>query len=91
VRAGAGVRVRVSCRGSRGCPKPLSKRSPGKVKRLHRFERRYKAGTRLALRITDGRRIGAYVAIRIRQGKPPLRRDLCLWPGNRKPRPCRTA
>jgi PKD repeat protein len=91
VRAGAGVRVRVWCRGSRGCPKPLSKRSRGGVKRLHRFERRYEAGTRLALRITDGTRIGAYVAIRIRHGKPPLRRDLCLWPGNSKPRRCRTA
>ena len=88
VRAPAGAMTRVTC-GGRGCPrKPRALRSTGRVSRVRRFERTYKAGARLVVRVTDEDRIGKYVSLRIRRGKAPARRDACLWPGEPKPRAC---
>ena len=86
VTAPRGSRIAVSCRG-RGCPDLRALRSTG-VTRLRALQRSYRAGVRIDVRVTRPGRIGKHVRITIRKGKPPARRDACLWPGSRKPRAC---
>jgi PKD repeat protein len=81
-----GARVAARCLG-RGCPRPQALRTSG-VKRLPAFQRNYRAGVRIVVRITRRNRIGKYVRITIRRNRPPARRDACLWPGSRVPRAC---
>jgi hypothetical protein len=81
-----GARVAARCLG-KGCPRPQQLRLIG-VKRLVALQRSYRAGVRLVVRITARNRIGKYVLITIRRGRPPARRDACLWPGSRVARAC---
>ena len=84
-----GAMVRVRCAGG-GCKaKRQTLRSSGKLLRLKRFQRSYRAGTVLQVYITQQGSIGRYVRIKIRKGKAPLRTDLCLKPGARRPTRCR--
>jgi PKD repeat protein len=86
VTAPKGARIVASCRG-KGCPRARSIRAAG-VMRLAALQRVYRAGSRIEVRVTRRKRIGKYVRITIRKGKPPARRDACLWPGARRPRAC---
>ena len=43
------------------------------------------------IRVTRPGYIGKHTTIRIRRGKQPLRRDLCLYPGNPEPATCPAA
>ena len=81
-----GARVAARCLG-RGCPRPQALRASG-VRRLVALQRSYRAGVRIVVRITGRNRIGKYVRITIRKGRPPARRDACVWPGSRVPRAC---
>jgi hypothetical protein len=81
-----GARIAVSCRG-KGCPRARALRAAG-LKRLVVLQRAYRAGVRIVVRITRRNRIGKYVRVTIRRGKPPARRDLCLWPRSSVPRAC---
>lgn len=81
VRAPVCSRVRVSCRGG-GCPvKRTSAYAGRKTLRIRRFERRLRAGVVLTVRVSKGDRIGKLTEFRIRKGKDPARRDMCLRPG----------
>lgn len=81
VRAPLCSRVRVSCRG-RACPvKNVSTYAGRKVLRVRRFERRLRAGSVVTVRISKGDRIGKLTTFRIRRGREPGRRDMCLRPG----------
>ena len=84
VTAGRRAVVRVRCRG-RGCPVRRVRRKPG---RLTKFERFLPAGTRITIRVTRPERIGKYVRLRIRDGRPPARTDACVVPGTSGPSPC---
>ena len=84
VTAGRRAVVRVRCKGS-GCPVRRLRRKPG---RIGRFERFLPAGTRITLRVTRPERIGKYVRLRIRAGRPPARTDACVVPGTSGPSPC---
>jgi len=86
VTAPRGARISVRCRG-RGCPRARALRSTG-VTRIRALQRGYRAGVRIDVWVTRANRIGKHVRITIRNGKPPARRDSCLWPGSRKPRAC---
>jgi hypothetical protein len=86
VTAPRGARITVLCHG-KGCPRTQSRRSKG-VTRIAPFQRAFRAGVRIDVRVTRTGRIGKYVRIVIRRGKPPARRDACLWPGARAPTPC---
>lgn len=80
--------VRVRCTG-RGCPKVIRrKRSKGKAVRFETFERGIPAGAKLEVFVVAKKRIGKYTSFKMLRAKPPVRRDLCLVPGKRKPRAC---
>jgi hypothetical protein len=89
VRAPAGATIRVRCRG-RGCPRRQAKRGRGirRAVRFRRFERRLRAGTKLEVRVVRAGAIGKFTRFRIRRGRPPARKDLCLRPGKSRGSPC---
>jgi PKD domain-containing protein len=100
VQAPPGASIAVSCRG-RSCPfhkqaktaatQPHaghdSATTPGVV-RIHRLERRLRAGAVVKLFITKPGTIGKYTRLKIRKGKAPARADLCLYPGKAEPEAC---
>jgi hypothetical protein len=88
VTAPAPASIALECRG-RSCPRQTWSRVSGRrVTRLTAFERPLRAGTRLAISVTQPGRIGKHTNLRIRVGKPPLRRDRCLYPGTSRPEAC---
>jgi len=88
VRTALGSTVRVRCQGS-GCPvASMARTAAVRLVRLHRFERRLPAGTRLELFVRQRGKIGKYTRFAIRAGKPPARVDRCLMPGRARPVPC---
>ena len=78
--------IAVVCRG-RSCPAHAWVRV-SRVTRLSTFERRLRAGTRLAISVTQPGRIGKHTHLTIRAGKAPLRQDGCLYPGSSRPQAC---
>jgi hypothetical protein len=84
VKAPLGAKIEVRCRGP-GCP--LRRRSfrPGRIRPLERY---FRAGVAITIRVTRPGFIGKYTRVVIRSRKPPRRRDACLFPGDRRPRPC---
>jgi hypothetical protein len=84
VTAGRRAVVRIRCKG-RGCPVRRLRRKPG---RIGKFERFLPTGTRVTIRVTRPERIGKYVRLRIRAGRPPARTDACVVPGTPDPTPC---
>ena len=88
VRGPRGSRIRVRCLG-RGCPVgSMTRTSARRLVRLHKFERRLRAGIRLKLFVRQENRIGKYTSFLIRAGAPPKRVDLCLFPARRSPGRC---
>ena len=89
VRAPAGSRVEVRCRG-RSCPYRRSVTRVGRSRqlRIRRLQRRLRAGTRIAIEVTKPGKVGKYTHLRIRRRAAPARRDLCLFPGNTDPEAC---
>ncbi|MET0816305.1 MAG: MopE-related protein, partial [Solirubrobacteraceae bacterium] len=88
----AGATVTLRCKGG-GCPKPRKVRKEvGKRKdvKLHPLlaGRRLKPGAVVQVRVTRDDAIGAVAKFRIRSGKLPARRTLCLAPGTSKPKKC---
>jgi hypothetical protein len=76
VRAPKGVRVIVRCRG-RDCP--LRRYAPQRaVRRLKRFERALRGGTRLDIKLVKPGYIGKRTLLVIRRGAAPLRTDGCV-------------
>jgi hypothetical protein len=88
VRAPRGARISVSCKGI-GCPR-VARAEAAKLTRLRRYEGMFRAGTRIAVRVTRPGFVGKHTLIRIRRGKPPLRFDSCLYPGTQGPTACQT-
>jgi PKD repeat protein len=89
VRTSQGTTVKVRCKG-RGCPRKtaVSTRDRAALVRVRWLERRLPAGTRLYVAITRPGFIGRYERILLRRKKEPLRRMLCVWPDDPKPRKC---
>jgi PKD repeat protein len=96
VEAPVGATVEVRCRGG-GCPRRGQVRKvrartkspkPTRLLRFRRFERRLKARAALRIFITKPGAIGKYTSFRVRKGKAPKRRDLCMLPGAKLPSPC---
>jgi PKD repeat protein len=88
VRAPRGSLVRVKCKG-KGCPKVARrKRAKRKPLRFKTFERSIRVGSKLEVFVLRSNRIGKYTRFKMRSSKIPLRKDACVVPGKRKPRPC---
>jgi hypothetical protein len=86
VRAPKGASISISCSGS-GCPGKLT-RSGGGVRRLARFERDWRSGTRLQVMVTRTGYVGKVTVITIRRGAAPARSDRCLYPGHKRTQRC---
>jgi PKD repeat protein len=99
VSAPVGASVQFRCQG-RGCPfkrrtrpverpRSTSRRntSVGQV-RFQRFRRTLRVGTTVKVLVTKPGSIGKYTRFRIRRGRLPARRDLCLLAVGAKPIPC---
>ena len=88
VRAPVCSLVTVTCRG-RGCPTRRATSYVGHRRlRLRRFERAYRAGATITIRVSKGSAIGKYTRFRIRRHAAPTRNDLCLRPGQSKGSRC---
>jgi hypothetical protein len=101
VNAPFGATVAVRCRG-RGCPFHLSSRTvaavgrPAKgtpagtaVIRIRKLEKHLlRIGANIKVYVSKSGTIGKFTRFRIRKGKPPLRKDLCLVPGKPAPTEC---
>jgi hypothetical protein len=89
VKAPAGARVEVDCRGH-GCPfRKLVRRARSETIRIRRFARRIlRKDAVLEIWVTQAGEIGKYTRFRIRKGKPPSRVDRCVMPGDERPAPC---
>jgi hypothetical protein len=80
------VRIDVDCTG-KDCPAKHF-RAPAGKQRLRKFERTWRAGTRLAVRVTKPGYIGKFTEFVIRRHAEPKRSDRCLTPGATQPGPC---
>lgn len=99
VDAPPGAGVSLACSG-RGCPfrrvqKTISKRlragvlPSSRLLRIRRLEGRLlRPGTTLMLFVTQADSVGKYTRFKIRRGKSPARRDMCLVPGSGRPLNC---
>jgi PKD domain-containing protein len=94
VRAPAGARVLVRCRGG-GCPrrsfviKARLQARAARIIRIHRFRKhRLRPGAMIEIRVTKRGEIGKFTRFRIRAGKPPTRTDRCILPASRRPVRC---
>ena len=89
IRAPRSVSVDVRCRGA-SCRRQgfKGRTSDQTLIRLRRFERPLRAGTRLAIKVTQAGRIGKWTTIVIRRGAAPKRSDQCAYPNARVPAPC---
>ncbi|MDP9376771.1 MAG: hypothetical protein M3P40_04235 [Actinomycetota bacterium] len=86
VKAPRTSRVLFTCRGQ-GCAgrrRATSANTAG----MRRFRGLYKPGAVIEIRVTKRNRVGKYTRILVRRGRSPVRRDLCLYPGVKKPRSC---
>ena len=84
-----GSTVRVRCRG-RGCPRRAQSVAVRTKKglRFRRFERSLRPGAVLEVRVTMPGTIGRYVRMRMRRGEQPVRRELCVQDGAKRPGDC---
>ena len=87
VRAPAGATARLRCRGS-DCPARWERRAVSGVTRFRRFQRRFRAGTVLELRISKPGAPGKYTRIEVLRGREPARADSCMAPDATSATPC---
>ncbi|MBA2420421.1 MAG: PKD domain-containing protein [Thermoleophilaceae bacterium] len=89
VRAPADTIITVRCRGRR-CPyrRASTAARAGRSVRFRRLERRLRAGTLVEILVSHPTKIGKYTGFRIRRGRSPRRKDLCLAPGARRGSEC---
>jgi hypothetical protein len=90
VKAPAGARVRVTCRG-RSCPKraTLVKRArKATILRFSGVERRLRVGTVIEVYVNRKSRMGKYTRIVIKRNAAPARQDMCVLSMRRSPSSC---
>lgn len=82
VRAPKGMNITVRCRGRR-CPyrRASAAARAGRSVTFRRLRRRFRAGTLIEVFVSHPTKIGKYTGFRIRRGRSPRRKDLCLEPG----------
>lgn len=90
VRAPRGARIAVACRG-RDCPVRRFTAAATGLRRLHRFERVLRAGTRLQITVSRPGYVGKVTVIVIRRDAAPWRSDRCLEPGATRTVRCASA
>lgn len=80
VRASTRALILVRCF-RKGCRRRSLRRGRGRRPvRFRRFELNLRAGTLIEVRVRQAGAIGKFTRFRIRRGRGPARRDLCLYP-----------
>lgn len=87
VRAPVGATAALRCRGS-DCPARGQSRAVSGVTRFRRFQRSFRAGTVLELRIWRPGAPGKYTRFEVLRGREPARRDRCMVADSSAPAPC---
>ena len=98
VQAPTGAGIEVLCLGRR-CPgrvrrqrataaAPRGQAAAMVAYRFKRFQRRFRAGTAIEIRVTMPGKIGKYTRFRVRKAKPPIRVDACVVGVARRPSAC---
>jgi PKD domain len=90
VKAPAGAQIAPACKG-RGCPKRVKKlqaKAAAKRLRVRAFERRWRPGAKLTIRVTMPGFIGTHTQFKIRRGKRPKRIELCVQPAAKRASAC---
>jgi hypothetical protein len=93
VRAPGGARIDSRCSG-RGCPYrraiTQAQGSSNRLRsvRLRRFQRSFRAGVKLEIRVSAPNAFGKFTRFQIRAGKAPRRTDRCLSPTTSQPVDC---
>jgi hypothetical protein len=87
-----GSKVRLLCRGD-GCERRARTVKVKRNRRTLKLTRfldglALRPGARFEVRVTKRARIGVVARLTMRAGKPPSRRDDCLFPGRKRPRRC---
>jgi PKD domain len=93
IEAPSGAKVKIRCHGG-GCKRrQQAKTAPSTggptFLRFPQFERRLRPHAVLEIFVTKPGTIGKYTRLTIRGGKRPLRYDLCIYPGAKRPRACK--
>jgi hypothetical protein len=83
----ANMRVRVRCSGW-GCPERLRGVRRGSAVRFGAFRGTLAPGAVLEIWATRTGSVGKYTRFKVRRGRMPLRRDLCVAPGRSRPVSC---
>ena len=89
VRAPRGARISVRCTG-RHCPRRRYA-SATRLVQLKPYQRLLRGNMRLEISVTRKGYVGKRTIIKLRRGKAPTRRDLCLFPGVRAAKACGAA
>jgi hypothetical protein len=89
VRAPRGAKITVRCRGLH-CPRKHFARATALV-HLKPYQRLLRGNMRLEISVTRRGFVGKRTIITLRTGKPPTRRDLCLYPGVSRAKSCKAA
>jgi PKD repeat protein len=90
VKAPAGAQIAPACKG-RGCPKRVKKlraKAAAKRLRVRAFERRWRPGAKITIRVTKPGFIGTHTQFTIRRGKRPKRTELCVQPAAKRASAC---
>jgi PKD repeat protein len=90
VKAPAGAQIAPACKG-RGCPKRVKKlraKAAAKRVRVRAFERRWRPGAKITIRVTKPGFIGTHTQFKIRRGKRPKRIELCVQPAAKRASAC---
>ncbi|MEA2331376.1 MAG: hypothetical protein QOH58_1514 [Thermoleophilaceae bacterium] len=85
--------VTVKCKGH-GCPRGALRKRAKKTAQLRfkKLEGSLRAGTQITVIVTRPGYIGQYTTYKVRgKNRRPVRRELCIWPGAKKPRACPTS
>lgn len=85
----AGAMIQLRCRGRR-CPRGLrvQRGQAARTLRFGRFQRRYRAGSVLEVRVTRPGKIGKHTRFDVKRSKPPTRLDRCIVGNARLPTAC---
>jgi hypothetical protein len=89
VRAPGGAKISVRCTGA-SCPRKRFARA-AKLVHLKPYQRLLRGNLKLVISVTRRGYVGKQTVIRLRRGKSPTRRDLCVFPGVRKAKSCSAA
>ena len=89
ITAPRGASIDARCSRSRNCPfRRVRGRITARNTRVRAFQRTFRPGARIEIRLTQRGRIGKWVRVQFRRRRAPLMTHRCLFPGSTRVRRC---